>query len=154
MTEGTTHAGWGAGRPRLVTTGQYKDHFEFPLTTDLVRIGSASENEIVLPGTDSVHAQIVHDDFDEYELTLLGKGTMNAVSISDESRTEVLRHGAIFTIGDHTLVFMRDEYADHGAPFGGRQGGEGAHQHGQPPRPDYRKERDHEQERKPGKHVQ
>ena len=45
--------------------------------------------------------------------------------------------GAQFTIGDWMLVFSRDEYADHGRPYGGRNGGEGTHQERQPERPDY-----------------
>jgi len=40
-------------------------------------------------------------------------------------------------VGDWTLTFMRDEYADHGRPFGGREGGEGAVQPAQGARPDY-----------------
>jgi predicted GNAT family acetyltransferase len=40
-------------------------------------------------------------------------------------------------MGAWRLVFARDEFADHGRPYGGRNGGEGAHQRRQAPRPDY-----------------
>jgi hypothetical protein len=40
-------------------------------------------------------------------------------------------------MGPWTFVYARDEYADHGRPYGGREGGEGTHQPRQPERPDY-----------------
>jgi len=40
-------------------------------------------------------------------------------------------------MGEWRFTFARDEYADHGRPFGGREGGELADQPVQPPRPDY-----------------
>lgn len=148
----TTHAAWGAGRPRLVVVGT-RGQVSFPLVEDLVRIGSDSGNEVVLSGTKPEHARIEHDEQDEFVLTMLGPGTTNAVSMSEDARTEILRTGATFTIAGWQLVFMRDEFADHGQPYGGRQGGEGAHQHGQPARPDYHEQheralREHELEKK------
>ncbi len=48
---------------------------------------------------------------------------------------QVLRTGARVDVGAHSLAFFREEYADHGRPYGGREGGEIGHQRSQPPRP-------------------
>ncbi|MGO1547519.1 MAG: hypothetical protein ACTHXL_09220, partial [Microbacterium gubbeenense] len=48
-----------------------------------------------------------------------------------------LRTGASFTAGPWRFVFQREEFADHGRPFGGRQGGELSDQPPQRRRPDY-----------------
>lgn len=136
----TTHAQWGAGNPRLRITRD-DERTEFALTEDVVRIGSADGNELRLADTDPVHATITHDDRDEYVLTLHGEGETNAslgvdATHADEN-SETLRTGAHFTAGPWALVFARDEFADHGRPYGGRAGGEYSDQPLQPPRPDY-----------------
>lgn len=137
----TTHADWGAGHPRLLIRGE-DDRYVYEITSDLTRIGSSTDNEIVLPGADALHATITHDATDEYVLTMFGEGETNAATHKgpeDRRRpSETLRTGAHFTAGAWRLVFSRDEFADHGRPYGGRQGGEFAHQKRQAPRPDYR----------------
>jgi hypothetical protein len=45
-----------------------------------------------------------------------------------------LRTGALITLGPWRLAFFREEFADHGRPFGGRMGGEFAVQRPQPAR--------------------
>lgn len=136
----TTHAEWGAGNPRLLVHSD-SERFVHDITGDRMRIGSNADNDLPLRGTDPVHATIVHDERDEYVLTLHGAGEMNANPLSAAThpgdRSETLRTGARFTAGSWTLVFMRDEFADHGRPFGGRQGGEFSDQPPQPARPDY-----------------
>lgn len=136
----TTHAEWGAGSPRLRITRD-GERSEFPLDADIVRIGSAAGNELRLADTAAVHATITHDDRDEYVLELHGEGEMNAsagvAATHGGDRTETLRTGARFTTGPWTLVFAREEFADHGRPYGGRLGGEYSDQPVQPPRPDY-----------------
>lgn len=136
----TTHAEWGAGNPLLRITRD-DERTEFALEADVVRIGSAEGNELRLADTDPVHATITHDERDEYVLTLHGAGEMNANPGADATHegeaTETLRTGARFTAGPWTLVFAREEFADHGRPFGGRKGGEYSDQPLQPPRPDY-----------------
>lgn len=136
----TTHAEWGAGAPHLLVSRHGEDRTVFDLTDDETSIGSAEGSNLVLAGTDAVHATIVHDDQDEYVLTLHGAGQMNASTEPrpDGVRSEVLRTGARFTLGEWMLVFEREEYADHGRPFGGREGGEFSYQPRQPDRPDYR----------------
>jgi len=137
----TTHAGWGAGRPRLLVTSE-DDRYVHEIAHDLTRIGSAADVELVLPAADPLHATIAHDATDEYVLTMFGAGETNALTHREDGsgRSEVLRTGAHFTTGPWRLVFARDEFADHGRPYGGRQGGEGAHQRRQPARPDYAKQ--------------
>ncbi|GAB6859379.1 FHA domain-containing protein [Microbacterium xylanilyticum] len=139
----TTHAGWGAGHPRLLVSSQ-DSRLVFDIPDDGARIGSAQDCDLCLPGTDPVHASIRHDSNDEYVLSMHGEGetSANLEKAQDEERRsdEILRTGARFTLGPWRLVFMRDEFADHGRPFGGRLGGEYSDQTIQPPRPDYREQ--------------
>lgn len=138
----TTHAEWGAGNPRLLVSREGGDRFVFDLTADEVTIGSSAGNTLVLEGAEPVHATIVHDDRDEYVLTMHAPGLMNAAKDPDATgaRTEVLRTGARFTVGQWMLVYTRAEFADHGRPYGGREGGEFSDQPPQPERPEYSEE--------------
>lgn len=125
----TTHYTRGSGRPRLIFVqnaeawnGQIPR--EFNLTADRVRIGSDESADLRLPGLDAVHAEIVHTERDEYVLVRHGKigGSFGQGSSS------VLRTGARVQMGEWCLAFFREEFADHGRPFGGRSGGEFAYQ--------------------------
>ncbi|MFB7250141.1 FHA domain-containing protein [Microbacterium sp. NPDC056234] len=144
----TTHDAWGAGDPHLrLTNGE--DRLVYHLRDDIVRIGSAAGNELVLPDGDPVHATITHDERDEYVLTLHGPGETNAASLdASGERTQILRTGASFTVGEWELVYGREESADHGRPYGGRQGGELSDQDLQPPRPDYTADAEDDQSRR------
>lgn len=139
-TPSTTHAAWGAGDPHLRITRD-DERSEFRIESDVVRIGSADGCDLRLEETDPVHATITHDERDEYVLELHGEGELSASPGVDAThggaRTETLRTGFRFTMGPWTLVFAREEYADHGRPYGGRLGGEYSDQPLQPPRPDY-----------------
>ncbi|MGM7423113.1 GNAT family N-acetyltransferase [Cellulosimicrobium sp. CpK407] len=104
------------------------------LDCDVTHVGSADDSDVLLQGADPLHARIVHDTADEYVLEMIGRGETSS------GPNEVLRTGARFTAGPWRLVYTRDEFADHGRPYGGRSGGEGAHQRPQPPRPDYASE--------------
>lgn len=142
-TDLTTHADWGAGRPRLLVSSR-ESRFEYEIPDDGTTIGSAQECGLRLPGTDPVHAVIRHDPQDEYALSLRGPAETSAnveKAQEEENRSdEILRTGARFSLGPWQLVFVRDEFADHGRPFGGREGGEFSDQPVQPPRPDYTQE--------------
>lgn len=130
----TTHAAWGAGNPRILATSEHERHVH-EIDCDLIHIGSAADSDLQLAATDALHAKILHDPTDEYVLTMVGEGATSG------GRHGILRTGAHFTAGPWHLVFVRDEYADHGRPYGGRIGGEAGHQRPQDPRPDYA--RDH-----------
>jgi predicted GNAT family acetyltransferase len=129
----TTHAAWGAGHPRILATSEHERRLH-EMTCDMTHTGSAADSDLKLSATDPLHAEVLHDTTDEYVLTMLGEGATSS------GRHEVLRTGAHFTAGPWQLVFVRDEFADHGRPYGGRLGGEAGHQLPQKPRPDYSKE--------------
>jgi len=136
----TTHAGWGEGDPRLLVTGEGVHHTHL-LRGDRVRIGSGPDCDLRLEGLEALHAEIDHDTEDEYVLVLRGPAEDSSGSprplATVQTEGEVLRTGAQFTLGPWRFVFVRAEFADHGRPYGGREGGEGAHQQPQPPRPRY-----------------
>lgn len=129
----TTHAAWGAGHPRILATSEH-ERYVHEIKCDLIHIGSAADSDLKLPATDPLHAKILHETTDEFVLTMFGEGATSS------GRHEVLRTGAHFTAGPWQLIFVRDEFADHGRPYGGRVGGEAGHQRPQKPRPDYSKE--------------
>lgn len=133
----TTHSAWGAGAPRLlISRGETRTVYELEHTH--TRIGSSADNELVLDGTEPLHATVQHDERDEYVLIMHGPGeTSGNPDTQARPGTLTLRTGARFTAGPWTFVFMRAEYADHGRPFGGRQGGEFSDQAPQPARFDY-----------------
>lgn len=97
---------------------------------DGARIGSGADCEIRLPGLAEVHARLVHDEHDEWVVEAVG-GTTRVHG------TPVMRHilrtGTGISVGDHRLSFFREEYADHGRPYGGRIGGELGRQRPQEP---------------------
>lgn len=125
----TTHYTRGGGRPRLIFVqdaaswnGQVPR--EVALTDDVTTIGSSPESGLVLEGLEALHAEIRHDDQDEYVLVPHGP-VSGSVARSGPS---VLRTGARIQMGQWCLAFFREEFADHGRPFGGRSGGEFAYE--------------------------
>ncbi len=139
---GGTHSAYGAGHPRLVMTGVEGGGPEYRLTREVTTIGSAPDNDIEVPGLLPHHARITHTDTDEYVLDSIGETTTSSAGeaspTDDAPKGARLRHGAGFAIRGVGFVFQREEYADHGRPFGGRGGGEGEKQPQQAPPPDYR----------------
>lgn len=125
----TTHYTRGSGRPRLIFvqdaaswTGQIPR--EAVLSGEATTIGSDPGCDIVLDGLDGLHAEIRHDELDEYVFVPQG-----AVSGSvAQSGPSVLRTGARIQMGQWRLAFFREEFADHGRPYGGRSGGELAYE--------------------------
>lgn len=95
------------------------------------RIGSGAQCEIRLPGLAEVHAVLRHDAEDEWAVeAVAGTTRVHGRNVA----REILRTGTAVTLGTHRLSFVRDEYADHGRPHGGRVGGELGHQQPQEPR--------------------
>lgn len=123
----TTHYARGGGAPRLIFV---KDSQTWngvaprvlAIPEEGLEIGGAPGAGLVLPGLDPVHARIVHNDIDEYVLVAVGRVGGSSGLRSGESAT--LRSGARIEVGEWRILFIREEYADHGRPFGGRNGGE------------------------------
>ena len=145
----TTNYGYGAGHPRLAYV---RDSVVWDgsapricdLTKKVTTIGSAHEADLVLSGARLAHAKIVHTPEDEYVLfadgpVQTGIDPTHTTAKGAEGGV-LLRNGARIGIGNWRLAFFREEYADHGRPFGGRSGGEWSHQRPQPPRKIYREE--------------
>jgi hypothetical protein len=132
----TTHAEHGAGRPRLVVVAAPEGAPPVPkehlLDRDVVTIGSGPDQDVQLPGLEPHHLSVVHDERDEYRVDAfaeVGGGS------SAEPPDRALRTGATIRVRGWELSFYREEYADHGRPYGGREGGEGEVNRLQPPRP-------------------
>ncbi|XAS64675.1 FHA domain-containing protein [Pseudarthrobacter sp. So.54] len=125
----TTHYTRGGGSPRLIFV-QDSESWNgqvprvFSLAAERVSIGSDPAVDLQLPGLEGIHAEIVHNEQDEYVLVRHGKVTGSFAPGS----SSVLRTGARLQMGQWCLAFFREEYADHGRPFGGRSGGEFAYQ--------------------------
>jgi pSer/pThr/pTyr-binding forkhead associated (FHA) protein len=140
MSEGTTHN--GGGRPRLVLSLGGSVELpagagpvvqpEFALDTDRVVIGGGPDADLRLDGLDAVHAEIWHDENDDY--VVVDRARSHATRVDGDPVVERALHtGDRIELGPYTLVFVRDERADHLRPYGGRQGGELAVQEAQPP---------------------
>lgn len=137
----TTHYLPGSGRPRLifaVQSGTWDGRAprEFDLLPDVTVIGSAGSADLILPGLEPHHARIVHDERDEYVLYVTGseRGSGQPVLLDSSNPGRILRTGALIALGEWRLAFFREEFADHGRPYGGRVGGEFAVQRPQPER--------------------
>jgi len=140
----TTHYASGGGRPRLIFVvgsqnwnGQKPREFDLlPATT---RIGSSPDADLVLADLKPFHAEIRHDENDEYVLYPLGEVSGSVRPVDDVASTRgggiILRTGSRVEMGKWRMAFFREEFADHGRPFGGRVGGEFAVQKPQAPRP-------------------
>jgi hypothetical protein len=80
------------------------------------------------------HAEIRRDVADEYRFIPLAGHQLATVN-GRQMGELLLRSGSRIELGSFVLTFFREEFADHGRPFGGRQGGEGSVQrHQQFPR--------------------
>lgn len=131
----TTHAVRGGGDPKLVLVPpeDWPDarHPYFRLRKDRTTIGSGEGCDIRLPGLAELHAEVLLDENDEYVVVARDLGTtVNGERVDQR----LLRTASRLQVGTWTLTFYREEYADHGRPFGGRVGGEIGHQRPQPPR--------------------
>jgi hypothetical protein len=125
----TTHYLHGSGRPRLIfvqnsETWNGQVPREFELLGDRTTIGSDDDAMLRLTGLDGLHAEVLHTEDDEYVLVPHGVIT-GSVNGREQS---VLRTGARIQLGEWALAFFREEYADHGRPYGGRNGGELSYQ--------------------------
>ena len=133
----TTHDPAHGGMPRLVeliTEEALPSERPVHWLGDRTVIGSDPSCDIVLPDLAPRHAEVRRDEADEFTL----------VAIDPETRVHgqrvtraILRTAARIELGAEprrTLTYVREEYADHGRPYGGRIGGELGHQRSQPTR--------------------
>jgi len=135
----TTHDPGGGGNPRLILAPR-SDPWPgdrqpvYSLGRTVTTIGSAAECDIRLPGLEPLHAEVRHDADDEYVLVRTG-GREGDVRVNGEPVGQrILRTASRVQLGGWTVSFYREEYADHGRPYGGRIGGELGHQRPQPSR--------------------
>lgn len=132
----TTHN--HGGNPRLVLApSRYpragERQPEFRLRSGLTTIGSGEDCDIVLPGLAPLHAEVRQDEADEFVIGRVGAADVRVNGALVQSA--ILRTGTGVDLGSWHLSYFREEYADHGRPYGGRIGGELGHQRTQPPRP-------------------
>ena len=134
----TTHDPRGGGDPRLILAPR-ADPWPgdrqpvYPLRGAVTTIGSGEDCDIRLPGLEPLHAEVRRDADDEYVLVHLGRAGGSRVN-GEPVRQRILRTASRVELDAWTLTYYREEYADHGRPFGGRIGGELGHQRPQPPR--------------------
>jgi hypothetical protein len=96
----------------------------FTLDGDVVTIGSADTQDVQLAGLEREHGVIRREaDADEWIYSDVHPSTASRVDgvLTDSAG---LHHGDRLELGAVTLVFQRDEEADHGRPEGGREGGD------------------------------
>lgn len=123
----------GGGRPRLIfvlggSAPAGAVPREFTLREDMTtRIGSGEDADLQLDGLAERHAEIRCED-DEYVLVDLGARGGSRVDGQSVQRAP-LHTGDRIELGDWTMSYLRDEHADHGRPFGGREGGESFTEH-------------------------
>jgi hypothetical protein len=125
----TTHDPQGGGRPRLIlalggSAPARTEPREFDLRHGVTVIGSGADADLQLPGLGDHHAEVRRrDDDDEYVWVDLGVPAGSRVDGQPMGEQE-LHTGDRIEVGPWTLTFFREEFADHGRPYGGRQGGE------------------------------
>ena len=134
----TTHDPDRGGSPRLILgLGPYPWVGDRPkvfmLRDDVTTIGGGADCDIQLNGLEPLHAEIRHDDADEFVLKRIGSTADTRVR-GAPVQSAILRTGCGIGLGEWHLSFFREEYADHGRPYGGRVGGEFGHQRSQPSR--------------------
>ena len=134
----TTHDPMGGGKPRLIFASGGRElpaddggasgrPADFELLPGLTTIGSGSTCDLVLAGLADRHAEIRRDAADEYIFVAkdaAGRATVNGTQFG----MRPLHTGDRIELGDWVMSFYREEFADHGRPYGGRQGSDRFHQ--------------------------
>jgi len=105
----------------------------FHLPPGVTSIGSAPACDLQLDGLARRHAEIRRNEADEYVLVDLSRDRSTRVNGAPVT-AHTLRTGMRVQLGGWTMSYYREEYADHGRPYGGRIGGELGHQRAQPRR--------------------
>jgi hypothetical protein len=140
MKHTTTHDPRGGGRARLIFAvggSAQADTMprEFELLPGGTMIGSAAGADLRLAGLGDRHAEVRRDESDEYIYVDLGTPAGSRID-GTPVHSQALHTGDRIELGTWTLSYYREEFADHGRPYGGRQGGEFSVQQAQDePRP-------------------
>jgi FHA domain len=130
MDDAATGIPQGEGQPRLIMAlgglaPRGAEQQEFALRPGVTVVGSAPDADLRLPGLDGHHAEVRHQqDDDEYVWVDLGTGAGSRVD-GRPMGEQGLHTGDRIEVGDWTLVYYREAFADHIRPDGGREGGEG-----------------------------
>jgi hypothetical protein len=132
----TTHDPHGGGHPRLIfamgdEAPADAEQRQFELIQGVTVIGSGEDADLRLGGLAEHHAEIRRNPADEYVYVDLGTPAGSRVD-GHPVGEQALHTGDRIQLGDWTLSYYREEFADHGRPYGGRQGGEFSRQHLQP----------------------
>ena len=139
----TTHDPLGGGNPRLVfSVGRAPvvgvTRRVFYLKQGTSTIGSDPSCDLVLRGLEPHQAEVVREpEMDEYVLAATSQGGLTRVN-GEVADGQLLRTGSRIQLGEWTMSYAREEYADHGRPFGGRAGGEFSRQKPQQ-KPEYKR---------------
>jgi hypothetical protein len=138
----TTHDPTGGGGPRLFfSAGDFVMEGAptqvFWLKHGVTTIGSSPGADLRLDGLQDYQAEIRRNSADEYLLVILGTEVASRVN-GQVVTQQILRTGSRVQLGTWVMSYFREEYADHGRPYGGRIGGELGFQRTQS-RPAYRK---------------
>lgn len=137
----TTHDPEGGGRPRLYFAapldypGEPPRVFSLP-PSDAV-LGAAPTCQLSLPGLRDQHALIRRTVGDEYTIEPAVVGADVRVAGAVITGPTVLRTGTRVELSGWRMSYFREEFADHGRPYGGRIGGEAGYQRSQD-RPPFR----------------
>lgn len=137
----TTHDPAGGGRPRLYFAapldypGEPPRVFSLP-PSDAV-LGAAPTCQLSLPGLRDQHALIRRTAGDEYTIEPAVVGADVRVAGALITGPTVLRTGTRVELSGWRMSYFREEFADHGRPYGGRIGGEAGYQRSQD-RPKFR----------------
>lgn len=126
----------GRGHPRLYLSDTSEPGVDrrigvFQLPVEGVTIGSGEGVGLRLGGVDELQAEIIRTDDDEYVLIARSTTVLTTVGGLQQPRQR-LRTGSRIQLGPWRLSYVRDEFADHGRPYGGRIGGELGRQRTQP----------------------
>jgi hypothetical protein len=132
----TTHDPAGGGHPRLYLSDTSDPLMPWPvgvfaLSREGTSIGCADTCDLQLAGTDELQAEVIRTDDDEYVLVARSGRILSTVAGLQLAR-QTLRTGSRIELGAWRLTYVRDEFADHGRPYGGRIGGELGRQRTQP----------------------
>lgn len=110
----------GLGGPRLIFAAggeisTREPQREFPLEAEVTTIGSADDADLRLADLEPRHAEIRHDDNDEYVYVRIGSPAAAGGSVHGAPLDlVVLRTGTRIELGPWTVSFYREEFADQG----------------------------------------